>query len=118
MPSLALLAAPKRINMAISAVASVKTSGVFVTIIFLFFAATISILPKPTAKLEIIFMLLESFEITSASIFSVRDESIPSQSLLFLIKSSFVITLSSLLNFTSKIFEAYSSLDLIKFSCN
>jgi len=44
-------------------VASVKTSGVFVTTIFLFFAAEVSILPKPTAPFAIIFMLFESFEI-------------------------------------------------------
>ena len=35
--------------------ASDKTSGVFVTAIPLFFAASKSIFPNPTAKLEIIF---------------------------------------------------------------
>ena len=57
MPSLALLQAPKISNIAISAVASVKTSGVFVTVIFFFLAASISILPNPTAKLEIILIV-------------------------------------------------------------
>ena len=66
-PSFALLAAPKRTSMAISAVASVKTSGVFVTAIFLFFARSTSIFPKPTAKFEIILTLFENFEIVSAS---------------------------------------------------
>ena len=40
-------------------------------------------LPKPTAKLEMILTLSESFEITSTSNFSVREDNIPSQSLLF-----------------------------------
>ena len=54
-PSVARLAAPRSINkIAISAVAAVKTSGVLVTIIFLFLAASISILLNPTPKLEII----------------------------------------------------------------
>ena len=62
--------------------------------------------PKPTAKLEIILTLSESFEIMPASNFSVIKDNIPSQSLLLLIHSSFVSNLSSLFNFTSKIFKA------------
>ena len=46
MPSDALLAAPRINNIAISAVASVKTSGVFVTAMPLFFAASKSIFPN------------------------------------------------------------------------
>ena len=68
--------------MAISAVASVKTSGVLVTIIFFFLAAFISILPKPTAKLDIIFTELESLLIVDSSILSTIELNIPSQSLL------------------------------------
>ena len=56
-PSDALLHAPNINKTPISAVASVKTSGVFVTAIPLFFAASKSIFPKPTAKFDIIFTL-------------------------------------------------------------
>ena len=59
---------------------------------------------------NVVIILLESFEIVSASKFSVREESIPSQSLLLLIKSSLVISLSFKFSFASKILEAYSSL--------
>ena len=72
-----------------SAVASVKTSGVFVTAIALFFAASKSIFPKPTAKFDIIFILFGSLFITLASILSVIEESIASQSLLKSISFSF-----------------------------
>ena len=81
-PSLALLVAPKSTSIAISAVASVKTSGVFATTIFLFFAASMLMFPKPTAKLEIILTLSEIFEIISTSNLSVMAVNIPSQSLL------------------------------------
>ena len=59
--------------------ASVNTSGVLVTVIFLFFAASISMFPKPTAKFDIIFIVLGSFSIVSLSILSVSEERIPSQ---------------------------------------
>ena len=59
--------------------ASVKTSGVLVTTIFLFLAASISIFPKPTAKLERIFTLLGNLLIVSASNLSVNADNIPSQ---------------------------------------
>ena len=52
-----LFADPKISNIAISAVESVKTSGVLVTTIPLFLAAPKSILPKPTAKFEIILIV-------------------------------------------------------------
>ena len=87
MPSFALLAAPKRTRIAISAVASVRTSGVFVTTIFFFFAASISIFPKPTAKLEIILIVSGRSEIKLLSNFSVIEDKIPSQSALPLINS-------------------------------
>ena len=57
---------------------SVKTSGVFVTTIFFFFAASISIFPKPTAKLEIILMVGDKLLMTFSSIFSVKELKIPS----------------------------------------
>ena len=82
MPSDALLAAPRINNIEISAVASVKTSGVFVTIMLLFFAASKSILPKPTAMLEIIFTVSGNLLIVSSSILSVIDVKIPSHPLL------------------------------------
>ena len=85
------------------------------TTIFLFLAASISIFPKPTAKLEIILILFESFEIIFASNTSVIEDNIPSQSLLLLINASFPNNLSSLFNSTLKIFKAYSSVDLISF---
>jgi len=112
---LALLAAPRRINMAISAVAFVKTSGVFVTTIFFFFVASISIFPKPTAKLEIILIFSESLEIKLLSNFSVSEDNIPSQPSLSFINSSLLKILSSLFNLTSKSFLASSSLELISF---
>tara|TARA_Y100000748_G_scaffold254358_1_gene220303 strand:+ start:64 stop:264 length:201 start_codon:yes stop_codon:yes gene_type:complete len=56
-PSGALLQAPNINKIPISAVASVKTSGVLVTIIFLFFAASKSIFPNPTAKFDNILIL-------------------------------------------------------------
>ena len=68
--------------MPISAVASVKTSGVFVTAIFIFLAAAMSIFPKPTAKLERIFTLLGNLLIVSESSLSVNADKMPSQSLL------------------------------------
>ena len=51
-PSEALLQAPRIKRTPISAVASVRTSGVLVTAIPLFFAASKSIFPNPTAKFE------------------------------------------------------------------
>jgi hypothetical protein len=63
-----------------SAVASVKTSGVFVIVIPFSLAAFMSILPKPTAPFAIIFMLLESFEMVSELIGSVTELKIPSKS--------------------------------------
>ena len=77
-PSEALLAAPRISNIAISAVASVKTSGVFVTIIFLSFAASTSIFPNPTAKLEIAFIEFGNLLIISLSILSVIEVKIAS----------------------------------------
>ena len=61
--------------MPISAVASVKTSGVLVTVISNFLAASISIFPKPTAKLERIFTLLGNLLIVSESNLSVNADS-------------------------------------------
>ena len=101
--------------MAISAVAFVKTSGVFVTTIFFFFVASISIFPKPTAKLEIILIFSESLEIKLLSNFSVSEDNIPSQPSLSFINSSLLKILSSLFNLTSKSFLASSSLELISF---
>ena len=72
MPSAALLQAPKIKRIPISGVASVKTSGVLVTVIFFFLAASVSILPKPSAKLERIFTLFGNFSIVSASSLSVN----------------------------------------------
>ena len=66
-------------NIPISAVASVKTSGVFVTAMPLFFAASKSIFPKPTAKFEIIFTVSGKLLIVSASNLSVKADNIPSQ---------------------------------------
>ena len=63
-----------------SAVASVSTSGVFVTVIPFSFAALTSIFPKPTAPLAIIFIELESLEIVSALIGSETELNIPSKS--------------------------------------
>jgi len=79
MPSDALLAAPRINNIVISAVASVRTSGVLVIVIPLFFAASKSIFPKPTAKFEIIFTASGNLLIVSSSILSVREVKIPSQ---------------------------------------
>ena len=59
--------------------ASVKTSGVFVTIIFLFFAASKSIFPKPTAKFDKIFTLSGSLFIVLSSNLSVNADKTPSQ---------------------------------------
>ncbi len=64
--------------MPISAVASVNTSGVLVTVIFFLLAASKSILPNPTAKFDKIFILLGSLFIVSESNLSVRAERIPS----------------------------------------
>ena len=58
--------------------------------------------PKPTAKLEIILILSESFAIISMSNFSVIEDNIPSQPLLWSINSAFVSNLSSLFNFVRK----------------
>ena len=66
--------------MAMSAVASSKTSGVLVTTMFLFFAALISIFPNPTAKFAIIFTECESLLIRASSNLSVIADKIPSQS--------------------------------------
>ena len=77
-PSDALLHAPRINRIPISAVASVKTSGVFVTAIPLAFAASRSIFPKPTAKFEIIFIVSGKLLIVSASSLSVKDDKIPS----------------------------------------
>ena len=74
-----LLQAPKIKRIPISAVASVSTSGVLVTTIFFFFAASRSIFPNPTAKFEIIFTLSGNLLIVSASILSVNEVKIPSQ---------------------------------------
>ena len=79
MPSGALLHAPKINKIPISAVASVKTSGVFVTMIFFFFAASKSIFPNPTAKFDSILTLSGNLFIVSASNLSVRADKIPSQ---------------------------------------
>ena len=54
-----------------SAVASVKTSGVFVTDIPFALAALKSIFPNPTAPFAIILIELDNFEIVSAFIGSV-----------------------------------------------
>ena len=78
MPSEARLHAPKIRRIPISAVASVKTSGVLVTVMPLFFAASRSIFPKPTAKFERIFTVSGSLLIVSKSSLSVSAESIPS----------------------------------------
>ena len=85
------------------------------TTIFLFLAASISIFPKPTAKLEIILIVSGSFETRSLSNFSAIEDNIPSQPLLSFNNYSFVKSLSSLFNLASKIFTAYSSLDLTSF---
>ena len=53
-PSDTLLAAPRINSIAISAVASVRTSGVLVTVMPLFFAASISIFPKPIQSMVMI----------------------------------------------------------------
>ena len=53
--------------------ASDKTSGVLVTAIPLFFAASKSIFPNPTAKFEIILTESGSLLIVSLSSFSVKD---------------------------------------------
>ena len=66
----------------ISAVASVNTSGVLVTTIFLFFAASRSILPNPTAKFDKILIVSGNLLIVSASNLSVRADNIPSHPLL------------------------------------
>ena len=63
-----------------SAVASVKTSGVFVTDIPLALAALKSIFPNPTAPFAIILIELDNFEIVSEFIGSVTELKIPSQS--------------------------------------
>ena len=63
-----------------SAVSSSKTSGVFVTMIFFFLAAWISIFPKPTAKFAIIFTEGDNLLIKFSSNLSVIAERIPSQS--------------------------------------
>ena len=78
-PSAALLHAPKINNIPISAVASDKTSGVFVTTMPLFFAASKSIFPNPTAKFEIIFTLSGNLSIVSLSILSVNEVRTASQ---------------------------------------
>ena len=52
------------------------------TAIPLFFAASKSIFPKPTAKLEIILTESEIWLIVSASNLSVKDDKIPSYPLL------------------------------------
>ena len=70
---------PKINRIPISAVASVKTSGVLVTMIFLFFAASKSIFPNPTAKFDSILTLSGNLFIVSASNLSVRADKIPSQ---------------------------------------
>ena len=70
-PSLVLLAALSSKVIAISAVQSVRTSGVFVTTKFSFFAASRSIWLNPTPKLAIILAFLFSTESTSALIGSV-----------------------------------------------
>jgi hypothetical protein len=57
----ALLQAPKINSIAISAVASVKTSGVFVTKIPFFVAASKSMFPYPTPKFEIILTVSEVY---------------------------------------------------------
>ena len=62
-----------------SAVASVKTSGVFVTVIPFALAAWISIFPKPTAPLAIILIESDNLEIVSALIGSVTELRIPSK---------------------------------------
>ena len=72
------LQAPKINKIPISAVASVKTSGVLVTAIFLFFAASRSIFPKPTAKLDKIFTLSGNLFIVCSSNLSVNADKIPS----------------------------------------
>ena len=64
-----------------SAVASVKTSGVLVTDIPLALATLKSIFPKPTAPLAIILIELDNFEIVSELMGSVTELRIPSQSL-------------------------------------
>ena len=61
-----------------SAVASVKTSGVLVTVIPFSFAALISIFPKPTAPLAMILIELDNLYIVSALIGSVTELKIPS----------------------------------------
>ena len=73
-----LLHAPNINKIPISAVASDNTSGVFVTAIPLFFSASKSIFPKPTAKFEIIFIVSGNLSIVSLSILSVREVKIPS----------------------------------------
>ena len=65
-----------------TAVASDKTSGVLVTAMPLFFAASKSIFPNPTAKFEIIFIVSGNLLIVSLSILSVREDKIPSHPLL------------------------------------
>ena len=115
MPSGALLQAPKINKIPISAVASVKTSGVLVTIMFLFFAASKSMFPNPTAKFDNILTLLGSLFIVSESNLSVRADKIPSHPALSSINFSWEYNSSLELNFELNIFEALSSLDLSSF---
>ena len=61
-----------------SAVASVKTSGVFVTVIPFSLAALISMFPKPTAPLAMILIELDNFDMVSELIGSVTELKIPS----------------------------------------
>ena len=77
-PSDTLLQAPSINKTPISAVASVKTSGVLVTIIPFFFAASKSIFPNPTAKFDIILIVFGSLFIVSSFILSVNEVKIPS----------------------------------------
>ena len=62
--------------------ASDKTSGVLVTAMPLFLAASKSMFPKPTAKFEMTFTVSGSLLIVSSSILSVKDVSTASQPLL------------------------------------
>ena len=79
------------------------------------FAASKLILPKPTAKFEIMFTVSDNLLIVSASILSVIDVKIPSHPSLNSINYFREYDSSLEFNFTSKIFEAFSSLNFNNF---
>ena len=114
-PSDALLHAPSINKIPISAVASVKTSGVFVTAIPLALAASKSIFPKPTAKFEIIFIVSGNLFIVSASSLSVKEDNIPSFPSLISINFFCEYNSSFKFKLASKLFNALSSQDLSSF---